>query len=183
MISFGSRSRPVRPTGDALVVEADRAIREALGTGLIEMEWRPHLAFDVSEALELMHLYEPHVVLLDAHTTARELELLSANLQLNWGCRAPILAVGPRGDEGQSGVVGAYDYLGVPFPVEELGVLVERGRALYERGRHLRRFSEAALGELRNLRETGVGQAADDHAGSAAGGIRDRRVRTPQDLY
>lgn len=146
MMPFGSRIRPTRPAGDALVVEADRATRELLGAGLSEIEWRPHLAFNLGEALEPMHLYEPHVVLLDAQTTPREFELLTVNLQLELGLLPPNPGRGrPRGDQSESALVGAYDYLGIPFAAEELGLLVEHCRALYERGRHLRRFAEAAL--------------------------------------
>jgi len=124
-----------------LVVDDDRAVREALERALGLEGYNVELAADGAEALAAVERREPDAVVLDVLMPGID-GLEVCRLLRKAQSRVPILMLTVRdelGDRIEGLDAGADDYLGKPFELEEL---LARVRAL------LRRAAPGASGEI-----------------------------------
>jgi two-component system response regulator MprA len=132
-----------------LVVDDDRAVREALERALDLEGYEVELAADGAEALAAVERREPDAIVLDV--LMPNVDGLEVCRLLRRGkSRAPILMLTVRdelGDRVEGLDAGADDYLGKPFELEEL---LARIRALLRRAApdteaEILRFSDLSL--------------------------------------
>ena len=114
-----------------LVVEDEESFIEALTIGLVREGFRPQVARDGAEALDMFDAVRPDLVLLDVMLP--RISGIDVCLELRKRSKVPIIMVTAKGSEIDTVVgleVGADDYVSKPYRIREL---VARIRAVLRR--------------------------------------------------
>jgi two-component system, NtrC family, response regulator AtoC len=122
----------VRQTYNLLVVDDERTLRFTLKESLTEEGYRVETAADVSEALSLLERDEFHVALVDQKLPDESgIELLKRIKAKRPETQVIIMtAFGKFGNAVEAARAGCYDYVGKPFELDHIKVVV--GNALKE---------------------------------------------------
>jgi len=122
----------VRQTYNLLVVDDERTLRFTLKESLTEEGYRVETAADVSEALSLLEREEFHVALVDQKLPDESgIQLLKRIKAKRPETQVIIMtAFGKFGNAVEAARAGCYDYIGKPFELDHIKVVV--GNALKE---------------------------------------------------
>jgi DNA-binding NtrC family response regulator len=122
----------VRQTYNLLVVDDERTLRFTLKESLAEEGYRVETAADVSEAMSLLEREEFHVALVDQKLPDESgIELLKRIKAKRPETQVIIMtAFGKFGNAVEAARAGCYDYVGKPFELDHIKVVV--GNALKE---------------------------------------------------
>jgi DNA-binding NtrC family response regulator len=142
--------------GLALVLDDDAAARTILREVLTQNGWRVRSPRRAEFGLELAEQQRPALVLLDVAPPSYAPEAIASTLRLRFGPRLPIAAIGTVSQPDLVERIGAFAFLGKPFDVQQLELLLAQAGRLIEYNQSLRiRSSEASrrLDQARSRRD------------------------------